>query len=362
MTHHLQSALAAAFAGAIAAGSIGCNALDCGPGTIERDGACVPADVDPDDATCGEGTVLGTDGTCVPEVIVVCDPDTTREEVNPTTGVVTCVGTTGQGCAADLQCPAPTMAGRLTVCGRLLDTQTNEPLAESGATGDECPATPTADGPCSISLTFVDALEFAMNPSSLNPHPPRDFFMDDCGRYVAQDIAPSSFGFLGIAIDDAMGTSDRHKLTGVAMPDAEAQPARGFPTYVTRNETDAAWSTGMGTSFATRGVIAFIFRRGGQPVAGVQVRREGQPITADDYYFSDPTGATRDTVAPAQAMTGANGTALVVNPASGQPSNYDAVGGLPGGCLWPTALAAAIPGVVFVQVKTAETTGGAECP
>src|SRR5262245_61247392 len=126
MTHHLTSALAAAFAGALAAGSIGCNAIDCGVGTIEQNGECVPADQDPDPAMCADGTVLGPGGTCIPEQEVRCDPDTTEEHEDMTTGVITCVGIGGSGtdCNIELPCPQPT-AGKITICGRLLDTETD---------------------------------------------------------------------------------------------------------------------------------------------------------------------------------------------------------------------------------------------
>lgn len=364
MTPSLSSVLAAAFAGAVAAGSFGCDALDCGPGTIESNGTCVPSNLDPDPAQCGDGTVLGPGGTCIPEVQVICDPDTTEEQVDPETGVITCVGIgTPTMCSTDLPCPAPD-AGKSTICGRLVDSQTDQPIAAAGATGAQCDlANPTTDGPCSLKLTFVDALQFAMSPSGATPLPSDPIILDDCGRYKATNITASSFGFTGIAVDDAAGTGDRYKLTGVALDDDNAKPARGFAAYATRNETDAAWtsSSGLtGNSLATRGVLATIFRHGTTPVAGVMVRRTGQVVAADDFYFDDPSPSTRNHIAPAQNSTGTDGTALMIN--SIAPDNHDGVGGEPAGCRWPVALAASIPNVVFMQVKVAETTGGAECP
>ena len=54
-------------------GCAGCgdNSRDCGPGTIEEGGACLPA------ATCGFGTREDADsGQCVPDGSVVCTDGT----------------------------------------------------------------------------------------------------------------------------------------------------------------------------------------------------------------------------------------------------------------------------------------------
>ena len=366
MTPQFTSVLVAAVAGAIAAGSLGCNAVDCGVGTIESNGSCLPADNMPDEAQCGDGTKLGPGGTCIPELEVVCDPDTTEEQVDPGTGVITCVGIgTPTDCATDLPCAAP-MAGRSTICGRLFDSQTDQPIEAAGATGALCdPDNPTADGPCSFKLSYVDALQFAMTPTSTPELMSDSTIVDDCGRFKATNIALSSFGFTGIAIDDAAGTGDRVKLTGVALDDDTAKPARRFAGYVTRNETDLAWTTTSGIageSFATRGVLAAVFRHGPMSVAGVAMRRGGNPIADDDFYFTDASNSTRNTVSPAggQAVTGMNGTALVIDAPA--PTEHGGAGAEPAGCRWPASLAASIRGVVFMQIKQAETSGGAECP
>ncbi|MEZ4401580.1 MAG: hypothetical protein R3B06_16260 [Kofleriaceae bacterium] len=339
---------------------LGCANVDCGTGTIERDGTCVPADDNPGNAQCGMGTVLGPTGRCEPEEVVVCDPGTTREEVDPDTGVVTCVGT-GGGCAAELACPTPS-GGKTSICGRIYDTENGSVIAATSPTGAACdPANPSADGPCSLRVLFFDALDFASNPTPV-PLVPGQLTVDDCGRFAAINIPASNLGFTGIAVGDAAGTGDRHKLTGVALTDSDAMPARNVKAFSTRNATDAAWTTSAalaGASFATRGVIAMIFEHNSQPVAGVTARRNGQVVAADDYYFSDATAA-RTTVDAALTSTGANGTALVINSTS--VVNHDGTGAEPGGCQWPSAPAAAIPGVVFVQLKGAQVAGGAPCP
>src|SRR5262245_36069412 len=84
----------------------GCKSTDCGNGTAERDGVCVPANETVSAAACGPDTVLA--GTvCVPSPRRMCDPDTTDEVVD-ISGVHICVGTGATGCNAKLPCQAPT--------------------------------------------------------------------------------------------------------------------------------------------------------------------------------------------------------------------------------------------------------------
>lgn len=339
----------------------GCGQLVCGDGTVERNETCVPADEQPGAAQCGMGTELGPGGKCVPSEPTFCDPDTTMEVEDPETGVITCVGT-GGGCTAELPCLAPS-PNRLTLCGRIYDTETDQVVAAPGATGIPCnPAAPTADGPCSLKVQFYDAIGFQMDPTGATPLVPESLLVDDCGRYQVNNLPLTSFGFLGAAVDEAPGQPDTRLLTGVATAQAQAMPARRFPLFTTRKTTEAPWTTAAnpaGGPFRTQGVLAIIFRHAGVPVPGVVARRNGNVIPADDFYFSD-TGVARTTVAPAQAMTGPNGTALVIN--SSSPAPHDGVGGEPPGCRWPSVLAATVPGVVFVQVKEAEALGGGLCP
>jgi hypothetical protein len=134
--------------------------------------------------------------------------------------------------------------------------------------------------------------------------------------------------------------------------------------YATRNETDDDWtrtSRISGDSFATRGVLALVFRHNGVPQAGVQVRQNGSPIPGFDYYFTDPDIA-RTTVDPDTVTTGANGTALVIGDSG--VAEHHGVGGAPEGYCWPKALGGAIRGVVFVQLKASVPlpSGGTQCP
>ena len=158
MTRTMIVLLAAAVAAA------GCKSVECGDGTIEREGKCAPADDMVSSANCGPFTVLQGD-KCVPMFPPTeCDPSTTSPTVDPATGVTTCIGTGGGGCSAPFACPAPA-AGKQTICGQIYDFQDMSTFADTGATGAKCGSGATS-GPCSIGIKAFDAISFAMNPQT----------------------------------------------------------------------------------------------------------------------------------------------------------------------------------------------------
>jgi len=69
----------------IAVAAAGCKSVECGDGTIERDGKCQPADETVGNAVCGPFTQLEGD-KCVPMFPpTICDPGTTMSDPDPTT-------------------------------------------------------------------------------------------------------------------------------------------------------------------------------------------------------------------------------------------------------------------------------------
>jgi hypothetical protein len=357
----LSSLATTLVAGLLLAPSLSCAQLECADGTIERDGTCVAADTDPDDANCGPGTVLGDSGQCEPELPpTVCDELSTVPEVDPVTGNIVCVGVGGPGgCQANLPCPTAA-SGKVTVCGRLFDVETDEPLEAASPTFMPCDNGGADDGPCELSVTFYDALDFAGNPTGAVPIVPTEFTLDDCGRYVAKDMTRPQLGFLGIGVDD--GTGGDYRLSGVAIPVSAGLTRNNMKTYVARESTNLLWSNADGVnlspSFVDRGVFVSIFQYDGDPVAGVTVTDSNGARPNDDYYFSDTDPFTRTMVVPG-GPTGANGTALLLNSSLVEHSG---AGAEPDGCVWPSDLAASIPGVMFINPRNAETPAGAECP
>jgi hypothetical protein len=258
----------------------------------------------------------------------------------------------------DFSCPTPA-GGKITVCGQIADVQNDDSLQAAGATGASCDPTPSANGPCSVQIQFYDAVAFAANPAGATPIAPATLYLDDRGRFRAEDLTPPAGGSIAIALDDAVGTTDRHRLTGVVTP-VVAGASHLLRAYVTRRQTDSAWTASAGLSgstFADLGVIAAIFRYHGVGRAGVTITRSGSAAPADDYYFVG-AGQTRTAVDSA-GPTGASGSVLLLN--SGLVP-HSGTGGEPSGCQWPSRSAASIPGVVLVQLIDAQTSGGAVCP
>jgi hypothetical protein len=358
--------LSALVFGVAASASLSCTKTECGDGTIERDGVCVPGDFDPDSAHCGEGTVLGPSGQCESEYLpTVCQEGTTMPDETLEPGVVTCVGIGGGGCDIDLPCPSPTPnSGKISFCGRIYDVGDDHQIQALTPTTKACSDPEAAqDGPCALTLQFFDALDFAANPTTTTPLQPGEFTIDDCGRWAAKDLPRPGLGFLGIGLDDETNPGI-YRLTGVAFPAVANQTKTKVRAYVVLDADVQAWSTDAGqTDFATQGVFATTFYRGTAssgyvPVAGVQITEAGNVEAANDWYFDDTILTSRKSVSDTLTATGPNGSGLKIN--SGLVE-HSGTGAEPSGCTWTSALARAIPGVVFYSPRFA-VMGMTECP
>lgn len=365
---NLLTALAIA---SISSVSLSCDVLECGPGTAEKNGECVPADgVLPENIFCDVGTHYdGALQSCVPDTApTICDEATTTPIVDPITGIITCQGT-GGGNACEAPCPQPT-AGKNTVCGRLVDAETGDYITMPGdPQGTDCEDVPEAErsGPCAMKVEFYDALGFAQNPTGTAPLNAEEIVVNDCGWFKGTNIPTPALGFLAVSADDADGSGlDKWVLTGVAFPVAPGDRRPEQVTYVVSNDTDDTWTDsggfpfGTSTSFADKGVFFPIFLLEGEPVAGVKITRDPAGVVAnDDYYFSDTNPHTRATVDATQDATGANGAGLMVN--SPLVDHGGTGGDLPTGCVWPPDLAKSIPGVVFANERYAVDEQGDDC-
>lgn len=255
-------------------------------------------------------------------------------------------------------CPAP-VSGKITMCGQITDIASGASLQATGATGAACDPTPTADGPCSVAIQFYDALAFAADPVGATPIAPASLYVDDLGRYRAEDLTLPTSGYLAVSVEDAVGTADRHRVTAVVTP-ITVDSSQMLRAFVTRRQTDTAWSTSaglVGSTFADTGVIAAIFRYQGVGRSGVTITASDTTRPADDYYFTD-AGQTRSAVDSA-GPTGTSGGVLFLNSGLVQHSG---TGGEPAGCHWPSTAAASIAGVVLVLIMDARAAGGALCP
>jgi hypothetical protein len=368
MSMRAHSILLAVF---VSLAASGCKDVECGTGTIERNGRCEPSDTETSSATCGPFTMLvGTQ--CVPQFPpTVCDDTTTDPDVDPATGVTTCIGTGTGGCDSPIPCPAGTTGTKQTICGQLYDFETNAKLAAPNATGVRCdPAAPTADGPCALNLEAYNAIAFASDPQNATPIavPAANKYIDDCGRYRLTDIDVPSGPFIGLGVDDASGPgpSGVTVTTAIATPTAPMTATRDLEAWIVKPATAMSWATSGGPTLQT-GVYALIFRQhklgNGDPLLnqdGVQVTKSGVPVTDNDFYFPAQM-ATRTTMDPSASVTGSNGTGFVNNASVTDGVVWGGTGGLGSACSWEPHAGASLPGIVFIQVFRKIDASGQTC-
>lgn len=253
-------------------------------------------------------------------------------------------------CSVALECPSAE-PNKVSICGRIFDVQTSQPV---GAVEPAESCETATGGACDLELRAYDALDFAGDPNGATPLPYESLTTDTCGRFALVNVNRPSLGFLGLAVDDEAGADDLHRLTGVAFPVVSAEVRNGLNAQVVRVTTDQGWTdtAGLtGDTFVDRGVLGVLFLKDGVPVEGVRVTEAGAVEAANDYYLSDTDPTQRTTVDAALDATGPNGFALKLN--SGL-SEHSGTGGESYGCLWESALAAAIPGVLFFAPRRCE--------
>ncbi len=348
----------------------GCKDVECGQGTIERNGTCEPADTTIDTAKCGPNTIAVGD-QCLPKFDpTVCDPATTLEDLDPSTNVTTCVGTGGGGCGAALACPPPT-AGKQTICGQVFDFETGDPFSGTDAAGTRCdPAMPATSGPCAIRINAYDAIAFSMNPNDPAARlAVADTYIDDCGRYRLTDVTPpgATSPFIALGVDDVdptkMGPFGVTNATGIATARAPDMASKDVEAFIASNTTTGKWATTGGPAI-NNGIYAMVFRAkrapSKLPQAGVTVTKGGTPTPPTDNYFV-ATDVTRERVDGATTMTGANGTALVTSVSLADV--YSGSSSLPPECIWSQHRSATLPFVVFIQIlRPINASGSVTCP
>ena len=259
-----------------------CKGVDCGEGTAESNGTCVAANQTVGTAKCGPFTELHGD-TCVPMFPpTTCDPDSTAPDTDKSTGVTTCIGTGGGGCAAKLPCPTPTDS-TLTVCGQIYDFETNQPFAASGAMGTKCTPGGTT-GPCALAIHAYDAVAFAGSMGMSPALTTGEVYVDDCGRYKVPGVPTTGLmaPFIALGFDDADvptkkgpgGVTNAVGLVTGATPGA----TKDFDAFVVPKTTSDKWG-GTPPLDTTHGIFAAVYharRTGPDLQSGARGRQIGR--------------------------------------------------------------------------------------
>jgi hypothetical protein len=327
--------------------AVGCKSTDCGEGTVDRNGTCVPSNESFTAASCGPFTQL-QGSICVPMFPpTVCDPSTTAPDIDAT-GVTTCIATGVTGCSVKLPCPTPAV-GVQTVCGQIYDFETNQPFAQTGATGATCEPDATS-GPCALRIGAYDALAFAGNPTSM---PLSTASIDDCGRYSISNIPVSMIQsqILLVKIDDAAsadvgpgGVTNPVGLTAAAVSGA----LKDFDAFVASSTTTAKWASSGGPAIST-GILAAVYHghsTGSDLAAGVTFKSFAGTAQTTVSYLS---GTTRSTVDPALTATAQNGTALVTITNGTTSDRYYGQGGIDATCMWSPQPGLTIPNALLIE-------------
>ena len=350
MSKASHSVIGAVFAIVSGAALSSClDQLECGEGTVNRNGTCVAADLGVGNGQCGPGTRL-EDGVCKPN----CDPNTTMPVTE--NGVTTCVGLGGGAlppCDQEIVCPTQTSSGKMNVCGRFYDVETDAKIQL-----DSAPAlcTAGAGGPCAIGGLFVDAIKFANNPTDPAAPLPVDspIQYDTCGRFKAEGVTNPDAGFAAIGSDDAPGGGDDYVLTGVGFS-AATRTHQGIRAYVLQKATDTKW----GNKSPMGLYVSVYIGRNRLPVPGVTMSFNGNSTdyANNDFYFTDTAPNLRASIT-ADGPTRADGTAVWAGQTPGnQIGLFGGVGGDLGTdtdgteCVWHGTPGKAVPGVAFVQLR-----------
>jgi len=338
-----------------------CKSIECGTGTIERDGTCAPSDETVGTAKCGPFTMIQGD-QCVPIYPpAICDPGTTSEDTG-SDGVTTCRGNgMGGGCSGDITCPNPS-SGKQTICGQIYNFEDNTPF-QGAKTGATCAGTETS-GPCALQILAFDASAFAGNPTGTPPQAVGKVVIDDCGRYAVEDITVPATPYIALGFDDRgqpFGPTGVTVTTGVAMPVSPDTKTTKFEAFVLDQSVIGTWMGTGGPSLAN-GIYASVFRAhtcdGGTCVgdpfanqANAQILKGTTPST-NDFYFSSADALTRQHIDSAMQVTSANGTGLLTNSAVTDGPIYTGSGGITDttNCQWESHAAANVPGLLFIQI------------
>ncbi len=259
-------------------------------------------------------------------------------------------------CGLPLTCPAPSSPELATVCGQLYDVRTQAPLRSPSAEGVMCdPMNPSADGPCSVCINAYAPASLVDAPGDAVPLHSEAIELDDCGRFRMIDVAPPTDASVALLAGNCNPVANAWAPTAVSLLTSPQMRVPDQRLFASERALDAEWTASAGAPFGTdtyvdRGAVLETFVHGEAPRAGVTLTVNGRPVPNATYYFSEADDGTLSRIDTARTETGVTGSALVVG------TDFVLHGGSgaePFGCVWPAQLAASIPGVLFVQHKSA---------
>ena len=220
-------------------------------------------------------------------------------------------------CIAELVCGAASGAGGDEICvsGRVVEGADHSQDIASSVTGN-------------IEVRFHDLLNFLIDPTS----PPfrtvttANGLLDTCGRFTTRFSVSGDVpnGVVGITATDLAGAVTSNYVLGTAqrrvMANTNLANAR---TFLVSKAQDQAWATAAGlvgpNTFGSTGTLAVRYHEGGAetdaipgtPVRGIVPTWNSATDTTKDFFFSDSTLTTLQTISTTQSETGSNGISFL---------------------------------------------------
>lgn len=262
-------------------------------------------------------------------------------------------------CELPLPCPMPE-SDKLSICGRILDVDSDLPLAIAGP---PMSCSGESAGPCSLDMSFYDALEFANNGEGTTPLDLDAVVVDSCGRFRAVNVQSPALGFVAIGVDDpvdvfVLAAVTRASSAGAVLDDTEV--------FAITAASDQAWTTSAGDpfggpTFSAAGAALLLFEDNGARVAGVTATVSGNPVmSGNGFYFASDSADRLAAIDNGIGSTSNVGAVLVTNSSL---VDHSGTGSERGGCEWDSALADAISGVIFVAPRRLVSSGSQlDCP
>lgn len=234
------------FFAALVVYTVGCDEIECGPGTVLERGECVPLQ----QANCSSEGVRFENGVCVPDFPGICGPGTELSENGTrcvSTGEWPDIGYDTSDAGVDVtevsdttqyqpDCASDLVAGERTcVWGQVFNFV------------DGSPAPADADPPLIVEIK--DALAASLDPSVA---PLATVLIEDGGYFTIEAVDWPAMAPLGLVViageqdDDGDGVVWQRSLVAQILLDPSATEFDDLHLYIVQRSDVIAWNTALG--------------------------------------------------------------------------------------------------------------------
>lgn len=326
-----------------------CGGHECGSGTVEKDGVCLPPD---DYVKCGAGfRVAGNQ--CVPVddwVKNYCDPSSTLYDKGKCKSSISCgtntelkdgkcVGKATVKPPPECTLKCPTAGNKICLSGRIYEAVS---LVTQGR--DSKDFIKPGDN---IQVRVYDPLAFVATPGA-KPLATGDIY-NDGGCFMIADVTIPFSGFLALAIEDKE-KADSFIFTAMGHTPTAGENSEGLTVPAIKTATADAWKKELGQDLVKQGAMLAWFRdvKTLKPVKGVSPTMDSKELPWSGYtaHFFDSDLTKSDYFDSKATKTTAAG--LVAVPRA-QLKDFS---GNKAGCTIDSGLGGSSPGALFFRIYT----------